>query len=143
MTLDNFIRCKKSFKTSVAITVSVRSFDYDTGWFALRLDETEVKDTGFGSIPINFTAYYKTDDGHVLPWGMNQYGDKFQSNGVLIDFDEDGKIYVRTPSKSPASRGEYHNGYLLHVGAFRNRGDTGPEEIFHVKNAEFRIIAWK
>ena len=131
------------FITGIREGIKSCAHEYDSGWFSLRNDQTVTKDTKFNSLPSTFVAYYKTEDGDVFPWGLNQYGDAFQSNGALLNFDNSGKLYVRTPSPSPASKGKTHRGYILHVGAYRNKDDTGVQEIFRVKNVEFRIIACK
>jgi len=115
------------------LTPLFREPDFDSDWFEIeRKNRTYKFEIGFDGLPKFITAYYKRENGQILAWGMNQYGDSHQSNGVLLDFDEQGNLFVRLPANN-----------VLHVGTYRNRDDNASETIFNQLNVKFRVILWK
>ncbi|MDE0381723.1 MAG: hypothetical protein OXI20_21015 [Rhodospirillales bacterium] len=89
---------------------------YDIGWFYLQ-QNCQVYDhnIGFVGLPTLTTVHYKITEGNtdfIFPWGLNQYGDSHQTNGVLLDFDERGKVYVRLPCGSKSGNNVLHLGIL-------------------------------
>jgi len=110
-----------------------REPDYDSGWFDIeRTNRTYKFEIGFDGLPKFITAYYKRENGQILAWGMNQYGDEHQSNGVLLDFDEQGNLFVRLPANN-----------VLHIGIYCNRDDDANERIYNQLNVGFRVMLWK
>ena len=126
---------------------------FDTGWFGIatcqRKDFTEkLKKKEFRDFPAIMMAYYKVQiDGkeRIIPWGVNQYGDERQYNGVLIDFSEKNgnlELYVRSPCKKKIEKSTYMP-LILHLGYYKDRiNDTSPEGIVALTEAEFRIKLW-
>jgi len=118
-----------------------RETDYDSGWFDVEVGNTYIKKIGFTGLPKLVTAYYKRSNGQILLWGVNQFGYlyddwKMVTVGIVLDFDEDGNLYVRTPSVSP-----YNS--LLSLHNYRNRSNDGDENIWAETNCKFRIKLWK
>ena len=68
-------------------------------------------------------------------WGLNQYGDSNQGNGVMIDFYESGTLYVRLPCGNSGNNNA--------VGHYRNRANDGNEVIYNQENVQFRVMVWK
>ncbi len=56
---------------------------------------------------------------------------------ILLDFDENGFLYVRTPSGNTYNR-------LLNLTNYRNRGNDGNENINENENVvQFKVLLWK
>jgi len=111
---------------------------YDSGWFSIaQFGQTYKKQIGFTGLPKFIMAYYKRSNGQIFPWGLNQYGDANQGNGVLLDFDGNGNLYVRLPSGNSAGNN------VLHIGFYRNRANDGDEKINNETNVQFRVLLWK
>ena len=128
---------------------------FDSDWFGIatcqRKDLTdELKQEKFSDFPALMMAYYRVYiDGkeRIIPWGISQYGDGRQLNGVLIDFSENEKngnleLYVRSPCKH-VYKGSTYIPHVLDLGWYKDRiNDTSPEEIIDLTEAEFRIQLW-
>ncbi|MDB4292287.1 hypothetical protein N9954_02700 [Maribacter sp.] len=114
--------------------------DFDTDWISLKKSTTVKYTTGFSEIPKLITGYYRIDEDLIIPWGVNQYGDSYSVNGVLIDFDDSGNLYIRTPK--PVDR---YDGFPIHIGYFNHRTNSGTLDLFDksVDDVEFRVMAWK
>ena len=88
--------------------------DYDSDWKTLtKCNTLTIDDLEFEDVPSLVMAFYKikTRNGEesIIPWGINQYGDSWQTNGVLLDFEKnvsEDKIYlhIRTPCRYPKER---------------------------------------
>ena len=115
--------------------------DFDSGWMNIGSKcATFSREIDFSSPPRLFTAYYKISEGDsewIFPWGLNQYGDVHQTNGVLLDFDNKGNVYIRLPCGSP----EGNN--ALHLGWYKNRQNSGNQRITNRDNVQFRFLLWK
>ena len=110
---------------------------YDSDWIRIKPQcDTIEKRIGFDGLPKFVQAFYKIDDS-TFPWGLNQYGDAHQSNGVLIDFDEEGAVFIRLPCSSKGADN------VLHVGEYQNRNNSGIEAIFNRNDVSFRVLVWK
>ncbi|OQX16204.1 MAG: hypothetical protein BWK80_40350, partial [Desulfobacteraceae bacterium IS3] len=118
--------------------------DYDSGWFDIAPGTTYKKTVTFTGLPKLVTAYYKRSNGQILLWGLNQGSYYFQvgtagittASGVLLDFDENGSLYVRTPS------GNNYN-EILSPFTYRNRNSDANESINGEKAAQFKVLLWK
>ena len=107
--------------------------DYDSGWFEIEKRERTYKfEIGFEGLPKSITAYYMRENGEILAWGMNQYGSKYQSNGLLLDFDEQGNLFVRLGTTG-----------ALHLYYYRNRDDDANVNLDNGVNLKFRVMLWK
>lgn len=110
---------------------------YESDWIKLkRKCHTISEDIGFDGLPSMMMAFYKLKDGSIFPWGINQYGDANQSNGVLLDFDQKGKLYIRHPCGS--KKGDN----VLHLGWYQNRNNSDYEEIVNRKEVDIKILLW-
>ena len=114
---------------------------YDSGWIELRRNcYSEVREIGFSDLPNGMMAYYKiNEDGieSIFPWGINQYGDANQTNGVLLDFDGEGKAYIRLPCGAASGNN------VLHLGWYKNRNNSDNNEIANRTDVQFRFMVWK
>lgn len=118
-------------------TTPLGGASYDSGWFNIACDKTYQLNLGFTGFPKQLNAYYKLSNGQIIPWGVNHYGDAYQMNGAVLDYDATGKIYVRTSTPN----GSYICG-LFHVGYTRNRLDNGFDDLFNQNTGvQFRVIA--
>lgn len=123
-------------------TTGLPPADYDTGWFYVASDKTYKKSVGFTGIPKFITAYYKRSNGQIYPWGCTQFTARKPENaeywmaGVLLDFDENGFLYLRTPSGNG-------NNYVFHLARYRNRADDNYESIYPESDVQFRVLLWK
>ena len=127
------------FRDSVVSKLPFKPADFDSEWIELggggQSLEFELK---FDGVPSHFSAYYRLPTGEVIPWGVNQYGDGGQINGVLVDFDGKGKVYIRTPAKS----GKYA-GHNIHLGYYRARDKENISTYLSLDNVAFKIHAWR
>ena len=129
--------------------------DFDSDWF--EIGTCQVKDMtdrldkiGFSSLPALLTAYYKvTVNGKelIIPWGVSQYGDGTQLNGLIIDISvrRDGRnlgLFVRSPCKTKDGT-TWYNPRLLHLGWYRDRIDHQTDAILRFDKVEFRVLLWK
>jgi hypothetical protein len=121
------------------IAASAKQPDFDSNWFLLgTANKTHRFQLGFAGLPRHVTAYYKTRDGNIIPWGVNQYGCKNYVNGVILDFDESGVLYIRAPvSGSP------YTVRNLYLGFYRNREDSDAQDLFNVDPVQFRVMVWE
>ena len=115
--------------------------DYDSGWFDVAAGNTYKKEIGFADLPKLTTAYYKRSNGQVFAWGLNQFDNSYSgggigATGIALDFDENGLLYVRTPSGNRWDS-------ILHLFSYRNRTNDGDENIYIDQNVQFRIWLWK
>jgi hypothetical protein len=111
---------------------------YDSGWFAINSScNTYNLSLGFSGLPRLISAYYKRSNGQVFPWGLNQYGDANQGNGVLLDLDEAGTLYVRLPCGNAGGSSPIHLGY------YRSRDNSSNENLFSQTDLQFRVLAWR
>ena len=124
--------------------------DYTVDWREIQSCETQkITDIPFQEIPSIVVAYYKikTESGEelIIPWGVNQYGDSWQTNGVLLDFEHNVSedqvyLYIRTPCLG----GEFvKNNSLVHLGKYKDRFNDGETEIRSIKQAKFLVKMWK
>ncbi len=123
------------------LTSAFREPDYDSEWFDVEVGNTYEKEIGFTGLPKFITAYYKRPNGQVLLWGMTEFslysGGSYWMSGILLDFDENGFLYVRTPSGNTYNR-------LLNLVNYRNRGNDGNESINENENVvQFKVLLWK
>jgi len=117
--------------------------DYDSGWFDVAPGITYKKSVGFTGLPKLVTAYYKRPNGQILVWGLSQatYSDTdgfstgIFGSGVILDFDESGSLYVRSPS------GNTYNS-ILYALTYRNRNSDANETIGETA-AQFKVLLWK
>ena len=118
-----------------------RPADYDSGWFDVEMNcRTYMREIGFDELPTGMMAYYKIGQGQderIFPWGLNQYGDTNQSNGVLLDFDGYGRLYVRLPC------GARLGNNVLHVGRYRTRDGQANAVYMNQEDVEFRVLLWR
>lgn len=129
--------------------------DFDSDWF--EIGTCQVKDMtdkldeiGFSSLPALLTAYYKvTVNGKetIIPWGVSQYGDGAQLNGLIIDISvrRDGRnlgLYVRSPCRTKDGS-TWYNPRLLHLGWYRDRIDHQTDEILRFDKVDFRVLLWR
>ncbi len=123
-----------------------RKPDFDTQWFDVVTGETYTFDLkeygdGFTDIPKFVTAYYKRSNGQIFIWGLNQFDSSHVNSntvsGILIDFDETGKLYVRTPYGNATNS-------ILYLPKYSNRSNDGYESIpYNEQNIQFRVLLWK
>ncbi len=124
--------------------------DYTSDWREIKSCETQkIADLPFHVIPSIVMAYYKikTKPGEelVIPWGVNQYGDSWQTNGVLLDFEHNVSenkvyLYIRTPCRG----GDFTEGdSLVHLGRYKDRFDDKESEIRAIKQARFLVKMWE
>jgi|GEM_PF-2364044 len=112
--------------------------NFDSGWFRLAEScKTYEFIKQFDGLPSQVTAFYRLTNGEILTWGMNQYGDSYESNGVIIDFDEWDRAFVRLPC------GNRNSNNNVHIGSYRNRNDNGSDVLYHQQNVDFRIMIWE
>ena len=117
----------------------------DTDWISIGRNcntvQINLEDIDVSNMIIS--AYYKvTVDGQesIFPWGLNQYGDSFQGNGVLLDLDDEYKnLYIRLPC------GNQGGDHAIHLGLYQNRSDTHNQNLNtrFMNNFRFRVILWK
>lgn len=126
--------------TVVAVTETTRSInerldsDYDSGWLSVpRNCRVYGRDIGFNGLPQQITAYYRLDGVNIVPWGMNQAG---HTNGVLLDFDGEGTMYVRLPCG-------HNRADVFDTGYYRSRDDRTNDRYFRLERVEFRVILWE
>jgi len=114
--------------------------DYDSGWFDVAAGNSYEKQIGFTGLPKLVTAYYKLANGQIFSWGLNSEsftnssGSRYQA-GIVLDFNENGSLYVRTPS------GNSYN-YLFYLNWLRNRTNNGNESL-GATSGQFRVLLWK
>ena len=130
---------RHDFRKNILDTFPMPS--YDSGWFDLQQNcQVHDYDIGFVGLPALATAYYKITEGSIdfiFPWGLNQYGDSHQTNGVLLDFDERGKVYIRLPCGSKSGNN------VLHLGTYASRSGTMHQQIDNREDVQFRFKLWK
>ncbi|QTA90594.1 hypothetical protein [Desulfonema magnum] len=134
---------KADIATEVESLKGLPPADYDSGWFDVEAGNTYAKEVGFIGLPRLITSYYKRSNGQIIPWGVSQFGyqysDKNVITGIVLDFDEAGHLYVRTPS------GNSYN-FILDLGAYRNRtndGNDGYRQMRDSTGVQFRLLLWK
>jgi hypothetical protein len=121
---------------------------YDSGWFDIAIDNTYKKAIGFSGLPKIVTAYYKRANGQVFLWGNQNPGIIYmwvgywtwvgKKAGVIIDFDENGYVYIRTPSPD-----DYRPAHIIHSGNYKNRNNDGTEAIQDDAVVQFRVKIWE
>jgi len=115
--------------------------DYDSGWFDVAVGNTYEKKIGFTGLPRLVTAYHKHPNGQILSWGLtsesftNPNNDRIYKAGIILDFNENGSLYVRSPS------GNSYN-YLFYLCWYRNRTNNG-NEFLSATTGQFRVLLWK
>ena len=132
-----------------------RAPDFDSDWIGVGVcqvkDMTDkLKEVGFAELPAHLTAYYKVTikgEEFIIPWGVNQYGDGTQLNGILIDLSvrqNDGKLslYIRSPCMRNDVNPEY-TPRLLHLGWYKSRVDDNLDELLWIEKVKFRVLLWK
>jgi len=132
---------KADIATEVESLKGLPPADYDSEWFDVEAGNTYAKEVGFTGLPKLITAYYKRSNGQIIPWGVSQwnysYSGKTVLAGIVLDFDEEGLLYVRTPS------GNTYNS-ILDFGRCSNRDNDGNEYIHgESKGVQFRFFLWK
>ena len=128
----------------------ISAADYIGEWREIKSCETQkITDLPFQEIPSIVMAYYKinTKSGEelIIPWGINQYGDSWQTNGVLLDFEHNVSedqvyLYIRTPCLGGKFRG---NDALVHLGRYKDRYNDKSSAILSIKQAKFLVMMWK
>lgn len=112
---------------------------FDTDWIDIGKEcNTVTFDLPGPGLPRIVTAYYRNlDTDGTYIFGINQYGDGHQSNGVLLDFDEDNrKLYIRLPCGMSGGNAS------IHLGSYKDRSNTANESIVSVQRVQFRVIGW-
>jgi hypothetical protein len=111
---------------------------FDSQWFSIDKNcNTYAFKLGFNGLPKRITAYYKLSTGQILPYGMSQYGDGAEANGVLLDLDELGNLYVRLPC------GNTNNNSAVKLGSFKDRQNDGNQTMNNQAGVQFRVMVWK
>jgi len=135
------VRLMQSYARDAGLLSKVAA--WDSNWFDVSEEcKTYRFDTGLSFNPSNDTlpimsAFYKNGD-QQYPFGINQYGDTNQTNGVLLDFDASGQLYVRLGCDYLGKS----TGGALHLGNYSDRGDAGSETIFN-SGGQFRVMLWR
>ncbi len=141
---EHAVKADHATKADIATEVeSLPPADYDSGWFDVEAGNTYEKQIGFTELPKFITAYYKRPNGQVIPWGVSQWGYTYSGKdviaGIVLDFDETGNLYVRTPS------GNAYN-FIIDLGAYRNRSNDGNNTFGQMRDStgvQFRVFLWK
>lgn len=137
--IASFLLKDPTFNSKVISEIrAAKAASFDSGWVKLKQNcETIQKAIGFKGLPTRITGYYKLSNGSIFPWGMNQYGDANQSNGVLLDFDEQGNIFIRLPCGTKSGNN------VVHLGWYQNRENSAYEVLINRTDVHFRVILWK